>query len=154
MNLFVKLICSIDMTQFGEGDKKVIIDNVVKVIDEKLMKYHIRGTDKYFVTWDAAKKYAKNQLLKIKLPEEMYVAIQEDNKRMRKAKIALNVYDCLTAAKNFVKRWDRIISVENKKRLCEELQAKLKVKLENGNFSSVGQARGFVEKNTNIKRKW
>ncbi len=137
------------MTAYGEGTKKVIIDEVDKITEDgKHVKFQIRGTDKYFTKWHAADACARKLLLQKHCTKEEFDKIQTINKRVRRAKIAMNVFKCLTETKKFIVRWERVISVENKKALCIQLEEKLKVKLKAGGFSSVGQAKGYILKNS------
>lgn len=133
-------------TTYGIPPHTVILDEVTKVVGDKVMKYQIRGTKRYFKRWAPADTAARLLLLKqtVSMVEfEKRVKIQ---RRITKAHTALKVNDCLVETAAFVQRWDGIISVENKKRLCEDLNCQLKDKLRLGGFRTIGGAMSFIKK--------
>jgi hypothetical protein len=133
-------------TTIGTAPHTVTIDECTKIVDGKQMKYHIRGTELYFVRWGAARQNAHDLVLKKRLTESEFNEKMEIRKRITKANSAIKVHECMLDTKKYIERWEGIISLNNKKRLCEDLKEKLEIKLALGKFKNIGQAKGVIAK--------
>lgn len=135
-------------TTIRKNGKSVTIEPCFKVIDGKIMRFHIAGTEKYYMLRGIAMRRANEILLKEALSEKQFAEREKIKNKIKHCNRIIKVHKCLTETATFVKRWDGIIYLETKKRLCAELQNQLAEKCKEGGFKNAGEAIGFKEYHT------
>jgi hypothetical protein len=113
-------------TILAKGNHFVEVVSCVKIINNKIMHWHISGTDKYYIREATAIKAANELLIEKSLSESDFKERKQMKIKIRNASKVVNIYDCMKATEAYIERWDGVLYLETKKNLCEELRNKLK----------------------------
>lgn len=138
-------------TEIHKSGKTIVVEKCYKQIEGKIMRAKIVGTDRFYSRPQNAIIAANEMLLKQTLSEKEWQRREDEKARLKYAKRIVKANSALKDTKAFIKRWEGIIVVETKKRLCAEMEAELKSRLEQYKFKSVGEAEGIVRRNENKK---
>lgn len=133
-------------TILKKNGHEVILSECYKIIDGKLKRFYIEETEQYFCNEKRAIRAANDLLLKKALSKFRYAEKKEQKRKQIGANRIARIHKCYKETKAFVKRWDGIIYLETKKRLCDELTKKIKDECEIYGFANAHSAIGFIEK--------
>lgn len=153
MNLTAKQICSTkkgeimsSKTIMRKNGFEVEIEECHKIINGSIKFFCIKETEQYFCREKTAIRAANDLLLRKSLTKYRYEERKKEKAKRRGAYKVIEVFYCFQETEKYVKRWEGIIYLETKKRLCKELKEKLKITCEKHGFKNAHEAIGFIER--------
>jgi len=135
-----------EKTIFRKNGQEVILYECYKLIDGKIKRFCIKETGQYFVNEKRAIRAANDLLLQKTLSKFRYAERKEQKRKQIGANKIIRIHKCHEDTVKYLKRWDGIIYLETKKRLCEELKEKLDYELKYYGFENAHAAIGFIER--------
>jgi len=133
-------------TIFKKDGQEVILYECCKMIKGSLKTFCIEETSQYFSNEKRAIRAANDLLLKKTLAKFRYEEKKQEKKKRIGANKIINMYICCKETKAYIERWDKILHLETKKKLCNELTEKYHKLCAEYGFENVHAAIGFKER--------
>ena len=133
-------------TVFKKNGHEVVLSECYKIVGDRVKTFCIKETGQYFSNSKRATRAANDLLLKKSLSKFKYQERQDEKRKRTRAVRIQNTYKCYMEAQIFIKRWENIIYLETKKRLCAELKEKVDALCKKYQFAGPKEAIAFLER--------
>lgn len=140
------------VTEIKKNEQVIRVVPCFKMIEGKIMKFRIEGTDKYYMRNKKAIQCADEMLLKEALPEKQYLTRVSIKKRLLHCNRIIRVNDCHKDTQHYIERWTGVLYLETKKKLCKEIKAELAMRCKEGGFKNAAEAIAFKKYHTELKQ--
>ncbi len=142
-----------EKTTYKKGEHTVTVASCRKVVNNVVKNFHILGTGKYYIQRNAAIKEAKVMLLKMTLTEADFKKRKAHETRVKNAHRVNHVCNFVQETEIYLKKWDGVLYMETKKRLCEESKQQLAEICKKLKFKNAHAAIGLLAREIIIKNK-